>query len=57
MNEEDVLKLYRNRKITLQRAAAMLSVDIWDMLEKIKRADILMDYSTKELSEDLQRRR
>ncbi|MBI5408769.1 MAG: UPF0175 family protein [Nitrospirae bacterium] len=53
LNEKNVLELYRNRKITLQKAAAMLSVDIWEMIEKIKTADIHIDYSMEELTEDL----
>lgn len=53
LNEKNVLELYREHKITLQKAAAMLSVDIWEMLEKIKKADIHIDYSMEELAEDL----
>jgi predicted HTH domain antitoxin len=53
LNEKNVLDLYRARKITLQRAAEMLSVDIWEMIEKIKRAEIHLDYTMEELAEDL----
>lgn len=53
LSEKNVLELYRSRKITLQKAAAMLSIDIWEMIEKIKKADIHMDYSMEELAEDL----
>lgn len=31
LSEKNVLELYRSRKITLQKAAAMLSIDIWEM--------------------------
>lgn len=53
LTEKNVLELYRSRKITLQKAAAMLSIDIWEMIEKIKKADIHIDYSMEELTEDL----
>ena len=29
LSERNVLELYRERKITLQKAAEMLSLDIW----------------------------
>lgn len=48
-----MLELYSGRKITLQKAASMLSVDIWEMIEKIKKADIHIDYTVAELEEDL----
>ena len=53
LNEKQVLELYKDRKITLQKAASMLSVDIWEMIEKIKNADISIDYTREELLEDL----
>ncbi|MFZ3063879.1 MAG: UPF0175 family protein [Nitrospirota bacterium] len=52
LTEKNVLDLYANRKITLQKAAEMLSVDMWEMIEKIKKADIHLDYTIEELSED-----
>ena len=36
VNEKTVLELYRNRKITLQKAAEMLYTDIWDMIDEGK---------------------
>lgn len=53
LKEQWVLDLYRKRGITLQRAAGLLSVDLWDMIEKIKKADIHLDYTLAELQEDL----
>ncbi len=53
LSERTVLELYRDRKITLQKAAEMLSIDIWEMIEKIKKADLHIDYSSEELAEDL----
>ncbi|HDH06462.1 MAG TPA: hypothetical protein ENH01_12290 [Nitrospirae bacterium] len=35
LNEKNVLQLYRSRKITLQKAAEMLSIDIWEMIDKM----------------------
>lgn len=53
VSEKTVLELYRGRRITLQKAAEMLSVDIWDMIERLKKTDIHIDYSRDELAEDL----
>lgn len=53
LSEKNVLDLYQNRKITLQKAAEMLSVDTWEMIEKIKKADIHIDYTMEELAEDM----
>jgi len=53
LNENKVLELYGERKITLQKAASMLSIDIWNMIDKIKKADLHIDYSIEELAEDL----
>lgn len=53
LSERNVVGLYRDHKITLQKAAEMLSLDIWEMLEKLKKADIHIDYSTESLTEDL----
>ena len=53
MTERSVLDLYRTRKITLQRAAEMLTVDIWEMIDKVKKAEIHLDYTMEELAEDL----
>lgn len=53
MKEKYVLELYRNNKITLSRAAEMLSVDIWEMIEKVRDSDLHLDYGMEELREDL----
>lgn len=53
MKEKYVLELYRNNKITLSRAAEMLSVDIWEMIEKVRSSDLHLDYGMEELREDL----
>lgn len=54
LSERNVLDLYRERKITLQKAAEMLSLDIWEMIEKLRKADIHIDYSRENLAEDLE---
>lgn len=53
VNEKNIIELYRNHKITLQKAADMLSTDMWDMIERIKKTDIHIDYSKEDLIEDL----
>lgn len=53
VSEKNVLELYKERKITLQKAAEMLSLDMWEMVEKLKKADIHIDYTKEELIEDL----
>ncbi len=52
-SDRSVIDLYKAHNISLQRAAEMLSIDIWEMIEKIKKADIHLDYSMEELIEDL----
>ena len=54
LSERNVLELYRERKITLQKAAEMLSLDIWETIEKLRKADIHIDYSRENLAEDLE---
>lgn len=53
INEKAVLGMYRDRKISLQKAAEILSCSVWDMIEKVKEADISIDYTREELLEDV----
>lgn len=53
LSERRVLDMYERRKISLQKAAEMLAVDLWDMIDKLKNADIHIDYSKAELAEDM----
>jgi predicted HTH domain antitoxin len=53
LTEKNVLDQYRAGKISLQRAAELLSSDLWEMIEKIKKAEIPLDYSMEELAEDI----
>ncbi len=48
------LELYANRKVTLQKAAEMMDVSIWEMLDVLRREDIHLDYGLEELEEDLE---
>lgn len=53
MKERHILELYRNNEITLAKGAELLSIDIWQMIEKLRKADIHLDYGEEELREDL----
>lgn len=48
------LSMYKERKISLGKAAEMLEVDIWQMIDIIKEENLNLDYSEEELKEDLQ---
>ena len=51
--EKKVLKMYKNRKISLAKAAEMLEIDLWHAIDIIKREKMYLDYSEEELKEDL----
>ena len=51
--KEKILQQYKNRKISLQRAAELLKIDLTEMLELVKREDLHLDYTEEELREDL----
>jgi len=51
--KERILQQYKNRKISLQRAAELLKVDLVEMLELIKKEGLHLDYTEEELREDL----
>ena len=53
ISERHVLGLYRDRQVSLQKAAEMLGVDMWTMIDRIGAAAIHLDYGAKELREDL----
>lgn len=48
-----VLSEYKERKISLQRAAELLGIHLVEMLELIEREGIYLDYTAEELREDL----
>ena len=51
--EKKVLKMYKNKKISLAKAAEMLGIDLWQAIDIIKREKMYLDYSEEELKEDL----
>lgn len=57
LQEQRVLNYYRRREISLEQAAELLSVDLWTMIEKLKKADIHLDYTFEELYEDFSKGR
>ena len=48
-----VLSKYKERKISLQRAAELLGIHLTEMLELIQNEGLYLDYSEEELKEDL----
>lgn len=51
--KEKILQQYKSRKISLQKAAELLKIDLTEMLELVKREDLHLDYTEEELREDL----
>jgi len=51
---ERVIKLYVDRRISLQKAAELLEISIWEILELLKRENLHIDYGFEELEEDLE---
>ena len=49
-----VLGMYKERKISLAKAAEILNVDTWQMIDIIKEENLYLDYSEEELREDIQ---
>ena len=53
MEDKKVQTLYKNRKISLQKAAELLKIDLSEILELIKKEGLYLNYSKEELKEDL----
>ncbi len=51
--KERTLKLYKERKISLEKAASILGVDIAQMIDIIRDEELHLDYTQEELREDL----
>lgn len=51
--KKKVLGMYKERKISLAKAAEMLGINLWEMLDLIEEESIYLDYSEEELREDL----
>lgn len=48
-----VLNMYKQRKISLAKAAELLDTDLWQMIDIIKEESLYLDYSEEELKDDL----
>ncbi len=48
-----VVSQYKNKKISLQRAASQLKLDIVEMIALVQKEGLYLDYTEKELKEDL----
>ena len=48
-----VLSMYKERRISLAKAAEMLDIDLWQMIDIMKEENLHLDYSEEELTEDL----
>ena len=51
--KEKVLSQYKERKISLQKAAELLEIHLTEMIELIEREGLYLDYGEEELKEDL----
>ncbi len=51
--KKKVLNMYKERKISMAKAAEMLNIDLWQMIDTIKEENLYIDYSEEELKEDL----
>lgn len=51
--QNKVLRMHKERKISLAKAAEMLGIDLWQMIDLIKKENLYLDYSEDELIEDL----
>lgn len=51
--QKKVLSKYKERKISLQRAAELLGIHLTEMLELIQKEGLYLDYTEEELKEDL----
>jgi predicted HTH domain antitoxin len=51
---EKALEMYRDRKVSLWKAASIANVSLWEMIDKIKEYGIYIDYTEDELTEDLE---
>ena len=49
-----VLGMYKERKISLAKAAEILSIDVCQMIDIVRKESIYLDCSKAELREDLQ---
>ena len=50
-NKNKILSMYKERKISLAKAAEMLEIDLWQMIDLLKKENLYLDYSEEELRE------
>ena len=51
--KKKILSMYKDRRISLAKAAEMLDASLWDMPDLIEEEGIYLDYSEEELREDI----
>ena len=51
--KKKVLSMYKERKISMAKAAEILNIDIWQMIDIIKEENLYIDYTEEELKDDL----
>jgi len=52
--KKKVMSMYKERRISIAKAAEMLNIDLWQMIDIIKEENLYIDYSEEELKEDLE---
>lgn len=52
---EKAIKLYREGKVTLWKAAEIADVPLWEMIEIVREKKIPLKYTAKDAEEDLER--
>lgn len=52
--KKKVLGMHKEGRISMAKAAEMLGIDLWQMIDIIKGEKLYIDYSEEELKEDLQ---
>jgi len=51
--KKKVMSMYKERRISMAKAAEMLNIDLWQMIDIIKEENLYIDYTEEELKEDL----
>ena len=51
--QKKILGLYKGRKVSLQKAAGLLGVDLIEMIDLVQKEGLYLDYSSEELKDDL----
>lgn len=53
---EQAVEAYREGRVTLNRAAEMAALSVWDFMARMDAAGLRLDYGVQELEEDLRAR-